>query len=79
MLKFLYNILYNIIFFIGSYETYQNDELMTNKYRLLFGGIDDDVVTLQGAACVGECYVNKPEIEFGSRPVFALFSGLNSL
>jgi hypothetical protein len=79
MLKFLYNILYNIIFFIGSYETYQNDELMTNKYRLLFKKIDDDVITLQGAACIKKCYVNKPEIEFKNRPVFALFSKLNSL
>jgi hypothetical protein len=27
-------------------------KMMTNKYRLLFKKIDDDVITLQGTACI---------------------------
>jgi hypothetical protein len=54
-------------------------KMRTNKYRLLFKKIDDDVITLQGTPCIKQCYVNKREIEIKNRPVFALFSKLNGL
>jgi hypothetical protein len=38
-----------------------------------------DFITLQGTPCIKKCYVNKREIEIKNRPVFSLFSKLNSL
>jgi hypothetical protein len=54
-------------------------KMMTNKYRLLFKKIDDDVIILTGNTYIKKCNVNKREIEIKNRPVFVLFSKLNSL
>jgi hypothetical protein len=54
-------------------------KMMTNKYRLLFKKVDDDVITLTRNTLYKKCYVNKREIEIKNRPVFVLFSKLNSL
>jgi hypothetical protein len=54
-------------------------KMMTNKYRLIFKKIDDDVITLTRNTCIKKYYVNKREIEIKNRPVFVLFSKLNSL
>jgi hypothetical protein len=37
--------------------------MMTNKYRLLFKKIDDEVITLTRNTMYKKCYVNKREIE----------------
>jgi hypothetical protein len=54
-------------------------KMMTNKYRLLFKKIDDDVITLTRNTLYKKCYLNKREIEIKNRPVFVLFSKPNSL
>jgi hypothetical protein len=54
-------------------------KIMTNKYRLLFKKIDDDVIILTRNTCIKKCNVIKREIEIKNRPVFVLFSKLNSL
>jgi hypothetical protein len=54
-------------------------KMMTNKYRLLFKKIGDYVILRQGTPCIKKYYVNKREIVIKNRPVFVLFSKLNSL
>jgi hypothetical protein len=54
-------------------------KMMTNKYSWVFKKIDDDVITLRSNTLYKKCYVNKREIEIKNRPVFVLFSKLNSL